>query len=119
MSTRFSRSYDRRRADLQGERVHYSLEHRDVERLTEFGAEPEVARLVGRGSRRETLARQAEVATMPPRSRSSTKAMSSGWLSFSDPAREKFKHAGVDLFLTSSRHGRASAATSVRRSPVG
>ena len=101
-------------ADLQGERVLLRpLEPRDVPRLVEIGAEPEVARWWGtveagwllalcEGKADETgfaIEHEGELV---------------GLAQFSEPGEGNFKHASIDLFLSSALHGLGLGRDAVR-----
>jgi len=101
-------------AELQGERVRLRpLEAGDVDGLTEIGAEPEVARWWGEIAR-EHLLDKAE-------GRDDTTAFAIehegeviGLAEFSEPGENEYKHANIDLFLTSPLHGRGLGRDAVR-----
>ena len=101
-------------ADLQGERVRLRpLAADDVERLTEIGAEPEVARWWGEITR-ENLLDKAEGRDDATGFAIEHKGEVIGLAQFSEPGEDEFKHANIDLFLTSSLHGRGLGRDAVR-----
>jgi aminoglycoside 6'-N-acetyltransferase len=95
---------------LRGERVLLRpLEDRDVARLGEIGAEPEVAAWWPRiaeelaegdeGSVRLAVEADGEVV---------------GMIQFHEELEPDFRHAGIDVFLASGSHGRGLGADAVR-----
>jgi aminoglycoside 6'-N-acetyltransferase len=101
-------------AELEGERVRLRpLERRDVERLIEIGAEPEVARWWGEITR-EHLLDKAEGRDDATAFAIEHEGEVVGLVEFSEPGEDEFKHAGIDLFLASSLHGRGLGRDAVR-----
>jgi aminoglycoside 6'-N-acetyltransferase len=101
-------------ADLQGERVLLRpLEPRDVPRLLVIGAEPEVARWWGELTAEELLA-QAEGRDEATGFAIEHERELVGLAQFSEPGEGDFKHASIDIFLTSSQHGRGLGRDAVR-----
>jgi aminoglycoside 6'-N-acetyltransferase len=101
-------------ADLHGEHVRLRpLQPSDVERLTEIGAEPEVARWWGEITR-EHLLDKAEGRDDATAFAIELEGEVVGLAQFSEPGEGEFKHAGIDLFLTSSRHGQGLGRDAVR-----
>jgi aminoglycoside 6'-N-acetyltransferase len=100
--------------DLQGEHVRLRpLERGDVERLTEIGTEPEVARWWGEITR-EHLLDKAEGRDDATAFAIEHEGELVGLAQFSEPGEGEFKHASIDLFLASSRHGRGLGRDAVR-----
>ena len=100
--------------DLQGEHVRLRpLERGDVERLTEIGTEPEVARWWGEITR-EHLLDKAEGRDDATALAIEHEGELVGLAQFSEPGEGEFKHASIDLFLASSRHGRGLGRDAVR-----
>jgi aminoglycoside 6'-N-acetyltransferase len=101
-------------ARLEGERVLLRpLEPGDVGRLTEIGAEPEVARWWGEITREHLLAKAEG------RDEATAFAVEHGGeliglAQFSEPGEDEFEHANIDLFLTSTVHGRGLGRDAVR-----
>jgi aminoglycoside 6'-N-acetyltransferase len=101
-------------ADLQGERVRLRpLEPGDVERLAEIGAEPEIARWWGEITR-EHLLDKAEGRDDATGFAIEHEGEVIGLAQFSEPGEDEFKHANIDLFLTSSLHGQGLGRDAVR-----
>ena len=101
-------------ANLDGERVRLRpLEPRDVERLVEIGAEPEVARWWGE-IKREDLLDKAEGRDEATAFAIEHEGKVVGLVEFSEPGEDEFKHANIDLFLTASLHGRGLGRDAVR-----
>src|SRR5437773_345996 len=101
-------------AELQGERVRLRpLVADDVERLTEIGADPEVARWWGEITR-ENLLDKAEGRDDATGFAIEHEGEVIGLAQFSEPGEDEFKHANIDLFLTSSLHGRGLGRDAVR-----
>jgi aminoglycoside 6'-N-acetyltransferase len=101
-------------AELDGERVRLRpLEPRDVERLIEIGAEPEVARWWGEITR-EHLLDKAEGRDDATGFAIEYDGEVIGLAQFSEPGENEFRHANIDLFLTSSLHGRGLGRDAVR-----
>ena len=101
-------------AALQGESVRLRpLEPGDVERLAEIGAEPEVARWWGEIAE-EHLLDKAEGRDDATAFAIEHEGEVIGLAQFSEPGENEFKHATIDLFLTSSRHGRGLGRDAVR-----
>jgi aminoglycoside 6'-N-acetyltransferase len=101
-------------ADLQGERVLLRpLEPRDVPRLVAIGAEPEVARWWGELTAEQLLA-QAEGRDDATGFSIEHEGELVGLAQFSEPGEGDFKHANIDIFLTSSQHGRGLGRDAVR-----
>lgn len=101
-------------AELEGEQLLLRpLEPRDVERLVEIGTEPEVARWWGE-IRREHLLDTAEGRDDATAFAIEHEGELVGLVQFSEPGENEFKHASIDLFLTSSLHGRGLGRDAVR-----
>ena len=101
-------------AELQGERVRLRpLAADDVERLTEIGAEPEIARWWGELTR-EHLLDKAEGRDDATGFAIEHEGEVIGLAQFSEPGEDEFKHANIDLFLTSSLHGQGLGRDAVR-----
>jgi aminoglycoside 6'-N-acetyltransferase len=101
-------------ARLEGERVRLRpLEAGDVERLTEIGAETEVARWWGEITR-EHLVEQAEGRDKATAFAVEHEGELIGLAQFSEPGEDEFKHANIDLFLTAAVHGRGLGRDAVR-----
>ena len=101
-------------AGLQGERVRLRpLQPSDVERLSEIGAEPEIARWWGEITR-EHLLDKAEGRDDATAFAIEHDGEVIGLAQFSEPGEGEFKHAGIDLFLTSSRQGQGLGRDAVR-----
>jgi len=101
-------------AELQGERVRLRpLGPHDVGRLTEIGAEPEVARWWGEITR-EHLLDKAEWRDDATAFAIEHEGEVVGLAQFSEPGENEFKHANIDLFLASSLHGRGLGRDAVR-----
>ena len=103
-------------ADLQGEKVRLRpLEPGDVERLAEIGAEPEIARWWGEITREHLLdkAEGRDDATGFAIEHEGEGEVI-GLAQFSEPGEDEFKHANIDLFLTSSLHGQGLGRDAVR-----
>jgi aminoglycoside 6'-N-acetyltransferase len=101
-------------AGLQGEKVRLRpLEPGDVERLAEIGGEPEVARWWGEITH-EHLLRQAEGRDDATAFAIEHEGEVIGLAQFSEPGEDEFKHANIDLFLTSSLHGRGLGRDALR-----
>ncbi len=101
-------------AKLDGERVRLRpLEPGDVERLAEIGAEPEVARWWGEITR-EHLLDKAEGRDDATSFAIEHDGEVVGLAQFSEPGENEFKHANIDLFLTSALHGRGLGRDAVR-----
>ena len=101
-------------ARLEGERVRLRpLEAGDLDRLTEIGAEPEVARWWGEITRAHLLEKSQG------RDDATGFAVEHegeliGLAQFSEPGEDEFKHANIDLFLTSAVHGQGLGRDAVR-----
>jgi aminoglycoside 6'-N-acetyltransferase len=92
--------------ELQGERVRLRpLEPRDVERVAAIGAEPAVTRWWGEVTK-EHLLDKAEGREDATAFAIEHEGEVIGLAQFSEPGEDEFKHANIDLFLTSSLHGR-------------
>src|SRR5207248_1389642 len=105
-------------AELQGERVRLRpLAAGDVDRLTEIGAEPEVARWWGEITR-EYLLDRAEGRDDATAFAIEHEGEVVGLAEFSEPGENEYKHANIDLFLTSPLHGRGPGTCPRTRSPV-
>ena len=101
-------------AELEGERVRLRpLEAGDVDRLTEIGAEPEVARWWGEITR-EHLLDKAEGRDDATAFAIEHEGEVIGLAEFSEPGENEYKHANIDLFLTSPLHGRGLGRDAVR-----
>jgi aminoglycoside 6'-N-acetyltransferase len=101
-------------ARLEGERVRLRpLEPRDVERLAEIGAEPEVARWWGEITPQHLLDK-AEGRNDATAFAVEHDGELVGLAQFSEPGEDEFKHANIDLFLTSAVHGRGLGRDTVR-----
>jgi aminoglycoside 6'-N-acetyltransferase len=101
-------------AVLQGERVRLRpLEPRDVDRLAEIGAEPEIARWWGEITR-DHLLDKAEGRDDATAFAIEHESEVIGLAQFSEPGENEFEHANIDLFLTSSLHGRGLGRDAVR-----
>ena len=101
-------------AELEGERVRLRpLEASDVDRLTEIGAEPEVARWWGEITR-EHLLDKAEGRDDATAFAIEHEGEVIGLAEFSEPGENEYKHANIDLFLTSPLHGRGLGRDAVR-----
>ena len=101
-------------AELQGERVRLRpLGPHDVGRLTEIGAEPGVARWWGEITR-EHLLEKAEGRDEATGFAIEHEGEVVGLAQFSEPGENEFKHANIDLFLTSSLHGRGLGRDAVQ-----
>jgi aminoglycoside 6'-N-acetyltransferase len=99
-----------RTVELRGERVLLRpLEERDYGRLGEIGAEPEVSRwwpgvaeelaAGGDGSVRLAVEAAGEVV---------------GMIQFHEESEPDFRHAGIDVFLSTESHGQGLGADAVR-----
>jgi aminoglycoside 6'-N-acetyltransferase len=100
--------------ELQGERVRLrSLESRDIERLVEIAAEPAVARWWGEVTA-EHLLDKAEGRDDATAFVVEEDGGVIGLVQFAEPGEGDFKHAGIDLFLASSVHGRGLGRDTVR-----
>ena len=100
--------------DLKGERVRLRpLEAGDVEPLAAIGAEPEVARWWGEITQRHLLDK-AEGRDEATAFAIEHEGEVVGLAQFSEPGEDEFKHANIDLFLTSSLHGRGLGRDAVR-----
>jgi aminoglycoside 6'-N-acetyltransferase len=100
--------------ELQGEMVRLRpLEPADVERLTKIGAEPEVTRWWGEITR-EHLLDKAEGRDDATAFAIEHEGDVVGLAQFSEPGEDEFEHANMDLFLTSSLHGRGLGRDVVR-----
>jgi aminoglycoside 6'-N-acetyltransferase len=103
-----------RACELQGENVRLRpLELRDVNRLVQIGAEPEVARWWGEITA-ESLRAKAEGRDDATAFAVEHEGELIGLAEFSEPGDDDFKHANIDLFLTSSVHGRRLGRDAVR-----
>ena len=101
-------------AALEGERVRLRpLEPGDVERLTEIGAEPAVARWWGEITP-EHLLDKAEGRDDATAFAVEHEGALIGLAQFSEPGEDEYKHANIDLFLTSALHGRGLGRDTVR-----
>jgi aminoglycoside 6'-N-acetyltransferase len=101
-------------AELQGERVRLRpLVADDVERLLAIGAEPEVTRWWGEITR-EHLLDKAEGRDDATAFAIEHEGDVVGLAQFSEPGEDEFEHANIDLFLTSSLHGRGLGRDVVR-----
>jgi aminoglycoside 6'-N-acetyltransferase len=101
-------------ADLQGEHVRLRpLGRGDVERLTEIGAEPEVARWWGEITA-DHLLEKAQGRDDATAFAIEYEGDVIGLAQFSEPGEHEFKHANIDLFLASSVHGRGLGRDAVR-----
>jgi aminoglycoside 6'-N-acetyltransferase len=101
-------------AGLEGERVRLRpLEPGDVERLTEIGAEPVVARWWGEITP-EHLLDLAEGRDDATGFAIEYEGELVGLAQFSEPGEDEFKHANIDLFLTASVHGGGLGRDAVR-----
>jgi aminoglycoside 6'-N-acetyltransferase len=100
---------------LEGQRVTLRpLEERDLDRLVEIGAEPEVSRwwpditradlseLAG-GREDDTVGLTIEVDGSPV-----------GMIQFHEETTPDFRHAGIDIFMASDCHGQGLGADAVR-----
>ena len=82
-------------------------------RLAEIGAEPEIARWWGEITR-EHLLDKAEGRDDATGFAIEHEGEVIGLAQFSEPGEDEFKHANIDLFLTSSLHGRGLGRDAVR-----
>jgi aminoglycoside 6'-N-acetyltransferase len=102
-------------AQLRGERVALRpLERRDVPRLVEIGSEPEVARWWP-GLTEEHLVDKAEgrddgVIAFVIEHDGAVVGLAQAW----EESDADFRHAGIDLFLSPSVHGRGLGRDAVR-----
>ena len=98
---------------LHGERVVLRpLEERDFERLVEIGAEPEVARWwpgISRADLAETAAADDVVALAVE-----VDGRVAGMIQFHEEDEPDFRHAGMDIFLSSECHGQGLGADAIR-----
>jgi aminoglycoside 6'-N-acetyltransferase len=102
-------------ADLQGERVRFAAASSGglSSGLAEIGAEPEIARWWGEITR-EHLLDKAEGRDDATGFAIEHEGEVIGLAQFSEPGEDEFKHANIDLFLTSSLHGRGLGRDAVR-----
>jgi len=101
-------------AELRGERVLLRpLEARDIARLVEIGSEPAVARWWGDVTS-EDLLHKAEGRDDATAFAVEEDGEVIGLVQFADHGEGDFKHAGIDLFLASSVHGRGLGRDTVR-----
>ncbi|HEX6490314.1 MAG TPA: GNAT family protein [Gaiellaceae bacterium] len=101
-------------AILKGEHVLLRpLEPGDVPRLVEIGSEPDVARWWGTVTADYVLA-LAEGKEEETGFAVEHEGALVGLAQFSEPGEGDFKHASIDLFLTSSLHGRGLGRDVVR-----
>jgi len=101
-------------AELRGDRVLLRpLETRDVARLTEIGAEPAVARWWGHVTP-EGLLEKAEGRDTATAFAVEFDGDVIGLAQFEELGEGDFKHAGIDLFLASTTHGRGLGRDTVR-----
>jgi len=99
---------------LQGPRVTLRpLVPEDRARLHDILAEPEVARWFGPGG---AEASAAELYAHEPGSSFviEVDGTAAGWIGYSEEHDEDYRHAGIDLFLTTSRHGQGLGTEAVR-----
>jgi aminoglycoside 6'-N-acetyltransferase len=98
---------------LHGERVLLRpLEERDFERLVEIGAEPEVARWwpdITHDHLAETAADDDVVALAVEHD-----GRVAGLIQFHEENEPDFRHAGIDVFLSTGCHGQGLGADAVR-----
>ena len=107
-------------ADLQGERCACGRSSRATSSAWPRScAEPEIARWWGEITR-EHLLDKAEGRDDATGFAIEHEGEVIGLAQFSEPGEDEFKHANIDLFLTSSLHGRGLGRDAVRaRSPAG
>ncbi|HYX84239.1 MAG TPA: GNAT family protein [Gaiellales bacterium] len=99
---------------LEGERVHLRpLAVADVTRLVEIGTEPEVARW-WQGITADSLAEKAAGAD-PDVTALAIEHDDElvGLIQFHEELDPEYRHAGIDLFLTATRHGQGLGADAV------
>lgn len=89
------------------------LEPGDVERLVEIGAEPQTARWWGEQTPEHLLAK-AEGRDDATAFAVEHEGDLIGLAQFSEPGEGDFKHANIDLFLTSAVHGQGLGRDTVR-----
>ncbi|HSD03270.1 MAG TPA: GNAT family protein [Gaiellales bacterium] len=99
---------------LRGERVLLRpLEERDFGRLVEIGAEPEVARWWP-GISAADLAEKAAGGDGSIGLVVECDGRVAGLIQFHEESEPDFRHAGIDLFLSTGSHGRGLGADAVR-----
>jgi len=99
---------------LEGERVRLRpLERGDVPRLAEIGAEPAVSRWWGEITQ-DHLLEKAEGRDDATAFAIEHEGEVVGLAQFSEPGEREFKHANIDLFLTSRLHGRGLGRDAVK-----
>lgn len=89
------------------------LERGDVPRLAEIGAEPEVSRWWGEITQ-DHLLEKAEGRDDATAFAIEHEGEVVGLAQFSEPGEREFKHANIDLFLTSRLHGRGLGRDAVK-----
>jgi aminoglycoside 6'-N-acetyltransferase len=100
--------------ELHGDRVRLRpLLHGDLPRLVEIGAEPEIARWWGDVTA-EDLAAKAEGRDDATAFAIELEGELVGLAQFSEPGEDEFRHASIDLFLTTNVHGRGLGRDAVR-----